>query len=967
VFDTSTPLLLTKLQMPPIRADLVTREHLMRQLDDMAYRALGLILAPAGYGKSTLVAQWLKNRGYAAVWYTLDESDNDPARFLQYLVAALERINPSGNEDLGQLVHQASLERAESLLAMAINALARSPEQLYLVLDDYHLVRNPKVHQLLNYLLDHLPQQLHLLVLTRAEFPIHLSRLRSRRQLLELDLHHLRFSPAEVRLLLADHQMMDMPEAELNRLYALTEGWVTGLHLTLLALQNQASSNPWTGQTSAPDVLRAAPESIQLAQLNQYVFGFLLQESLSQIPLEAQHILHETSILEEVDDASAEALTGFSQACEILRQLSRNLQFVQPVDAQQTTFRYHPLFRAFLLDCLRLSGTQPNELHRKAAHHFQASQQHHLAVRHAQAAQATDIYVPIIRDIVEKHLWTGYIEKAQYWLDLLPQAEQRAEPHIHTQLLWVLLTRGQWEPLLQELELYRMRHIGTRWLPEAKPTGTETEDQTRWIANFLLLHSHIARMQGDYQRALNYSERLRPFIETRDEWRSWWLGNQGLVLLNVGRFAEAEPMLRACIPLAQSADQHYTAVQAYFSLARLLVDQGKFDQVEYLAEQMLLYLKQQNLRETGISIMVQITQLFVMVEQMRFGELEFLLADVNTALLTKGNLLLDALFKAQRARIAVLNREPDAIEQMHQAVQKTEPMLKFYHHRLLFWLVKTLLGRGEAEEANRWLHQLYHTEGLQGFELDFFLMARMICSAERGELETVRSLEAHLELSMDPIRGYQRLELALARAFSYYTLSQQSQFAAKQVVFVDQAQAAMREALRLAQAQQARFSVIEYGPAAEAMLGCLTGPQIQALPSEVRDYWAELLHTAKLWNSPSANPVEPHEDPQTAGTQAQQSTTLAVEPHPTSPKSVDSTPAKPRLVGHQPPAPDTGQSSTHSKLGKVSVREQEVLDLVRAGFSNREIADRLYVSIGTVKRHVFNLMQKMGVENRNSL
>ena len=248
-------LLVTKLAMPPVRSDLVPRPRLMNQLHPGIQRPLTLIAAPAGFGKTTLLATWLEHASLPAAWVSLEQDDDDLTRFWSYVFTALEHVHPgSGASALALL--QASplspLPPIETILTVWINGLAPLPHEVALVLDDYHLITEPAIHQALTFLLDHLPHQLHLVIATRADPPLPLARLRTRGHLTEIRVADLRFTAEETAAFLTRELGLELSAQDIAAVEARTEGWIAGLQLAALSMQGRNDIPGFLAARSAP-------------------------------------------------------------------------------------------------------------------------------------------------------------------------------------------------------------------------------------------------------------------------------------------------------------------------------------------------------------------------------------------------------------------------------------------------------------------------------------------------------------------------------------------------------------------------------------------------------------------------------------------------------------------------------------------------------------------------------------------
>ena len=339
-------LLSTKLNIPYSPSELVPRPRLIERLNEGLHRKLTLISAPAGFGKTTLISQWLGNlgfdgrdksgNGYRTAWLSLDESDSDLARFLTYLIAALNR--GTGNEAaLGEgvlgLLQSPQLPQAEAILTPLINELAAIPDGIILVLDDYHSIDSPPVNDALTFLLKHLPEQMHLVLTTRDDPQLPLARLRARGQLTELRATDLRFISAEAAEFLNQVMGLDLSPEDIAALENRTEGWIAGLQLAAISMQ---------GHKDSSSIIQFFTGS------HRFIMDYLIEEVLEQQSEGVQTFLLQTAILNRLSGSLCDFLTGQGNAQSTLEKLERANLFIVALDQERRWYRYHRLFADLL-------------------------------------------------------------------------------------------------------------------------------------------------------------------------------------------------------------------------------------------------------------------------------------------------------------------------------------------------------------------------------------------------------------------------------------------------------------------------------------------------------------------------------------------------------------------------------------------------------------------------------------------
>jgi LuxR family maltose regulon positive regulatory protein len=407
-------LLSTKVAIPRIRPELLTRSPLLEALDQATVHGLTLVCTPPGFGKTTLLAQWAQIARGRVAWLSLDPDDSDPVRFWRYVVAALDRAGLLTGGRIKPLLQAPSGVSSETIVTVLINDLETHPEETTLVLDDYHTIGSRSVHDDVSFLLDHLPPWLHVVVASRSDPPLPVARLRASGKLAELRDADLRFTPQESTAFLREVWKLDLSQEAVAALDRRTEGWAVGLQLAALSLQR-----------------RSDPEHFVEAftGTNRYVIDYLSEEVLERQPDQVRTFLLESSILERLTAPLCDAVTGDSDGQSMLEGLERANLFLVPFDEQRRWYRFHHLFGDLLR--AQLQRAQPGrapELYRKAAAWCDSHDLTNDAIRYA--LKAGDI--ASAKRLVEEHLGQtlrcGESVTLQRWLLALPDEAVKSSP-----------------------------------------------------------------------------------------------------------------------------------------------------------------------------------------------------------------------------------------------------------------------------------------------------------------------------------------------------------------------------------------------------------------------------------------------------------------------------------------------------------------------------------------------------------
>ncbi len=409
----SLPLIETKLFLPSLRPGLVPRPRLRERLDRGLGAKLMLVSAPAGFGKSTLLVEWLaaaESRAGATVrgaWLALDAADNDPARFWRYVVAAIRTALPGVGEDALTLLDESRPPPVEVALTTLVNELAAAEVDVVLLLDDYHVIDAPAIHEGMAFLLAHQPDRLHLVLATRSDPPLPLPRLRARGDLVEVRAADLRFTTDEAASYLNEVMGLDLGPADVQALEGRTEGWIAALQLAALSMTGREDVSAFITGFTGDD---------------RYVVDYLVEEVLQRLPPDVQDFLLRTSVLDRMNGSLCDALTGQVDGRKVLETLERDNLFVVPLDDRRHWYRYHHLFADVLRG--RLADERPGlvrELHAVAATWHQQAGDTTEAIRHSLLGQDFERAARLVESVVRAFRRDRREATLRSWLEALAE------------------------------------------------------------------------------------------------------------------------------------------------------------------------------------------------------------------------------------------------------------------------------------------------------------------------------------------------------------------------------------------------------------------------------------------------------------------------------------------------------------------------------------------------------------------
>jgi LuxR family maltose regulon positive regulatory protein len=516
-------LLATKLHHPSIPPKRVQRSRLIQRLNEglESGRQVTLVSAPAGFGKTTCISEWVNALDSPVTWLSLDTADDDPGRFLTYLVAALQKVNDKLGREIEDALRTGQLPPIEVISTTLINDILDLGGRFLLILDDLQVLQDVFILRVLEQLVTNLPQPLHLVLITREDPSLPLARLRANNQLTEIRAGHLRFTSSEASDFLNEVMGLSLSPGDIAVLDDKTEGWIVGLQLAGLSVRDRADPSGFIATLSGS---------------HRFILSYLTEEVLGRQPEEVQRFLLQTSILDTLNGDLCNAVTGRSDGRALLERLFNANLFLIPLDDEGQWYRYHHLFADLLRDLQNaLQKDEAAELHRRASHWYaQAGGQSRVyvneAVQHALAAEDYGLAVSLLERHAMAMIMQGYAKTVNGWVQAIPTEQALLSPRTHLAFAWMHLLRGAYTQASPHLEQVQAAFAGSR----AEP--------------------HL----GEEERSLEAE----------------WLVMQSLVLNMEGKAAESKAMATQALELAPEQDRRVRSL-AYYALAsghRLMED-----------------------------------------------------------------------------------------------------------------------------------------------------------------------------------------------------------------------------------------------------------------------------------------------------------------------------------------------------------------------------------------------------------
>jgi len=934
----ASTLLATKLHLPFLPPKRVQRPHLVQYLNEglAAGRLLTLVSAPAGFGKSTCVGEWVNGLDLGSVsWLSLDPADNDPVRFFSYLVTALQKGDETIGRELESVLQAGQLPPVEYLITTLLNDILKIDRKIVLILDDFQVIRESKILKSLEMLINNEPRNMHLVLLTREDPQLPLARLRANNQLTEIRAGDLRFSNLEANRFFSEVMGLYLSDADIALLEERTEGWIVGLQLAGLSIRG-----------------REAPSNFiaNLSGSHRYILSYLTEEVLNRQPEEVREFLVRTSILERLcaelcdeitkDDpgeSSQDLRGGKTYGAEvkpliqtgsssfilhpssldsafILDLLERSNLFVIPLDDVGQWYRYHHLFADLLQAQLR--QTTPLDailaLHRSAAAWYERNGFTNEAVNHALAARDFDGAARLVEQNTYAMMTRGELTTLLQWIDALPEDVTSRRPLATLAKAWVLIFAGavqQIEPLLLKAEA----NIAEE---DVSPMALEVR------GNAAAMRAFISIFTGDYERALELAERAEALLSESDlEDRSlapFHLGARsilpyttGTAYRGQGSYEKAAEAFEREVKMAEASENLFIWVNALVEVVNTRRVQGKLRQAGEICRRALLWIAERGLKPIGSLAKLDASLSEILREQ---NELEEAQSRVQNAIagMQNWNMPSDQLFAAcvlihiQESQGDIAGaKETLAAVKILSATQLVSMTLV---RSLELHEVRLHLASGDVAAAVGLIDRLHPGSSRMVFlrEEEMIMLARVRLAQGRPD-EAVNILDPFVRDPGAAERLWIWLEILALQAVAYQ--AQGNREAAVTLLI---------QALGLAEPEGFVRVFVDEGEAMYSLLSAAARQLAQApgpIQTSLTAYIAKLLG--------------------------------AFQPGPASEAAIQS------------------KGSAGVLIEPLTDRELEVLRLIAEGLKYEEMAHKLFISLNTVRTYVKAIYSKLNVNNRS--
>ena len=893
-------ILSTKLLIPHTRPDLVPRPHLIERLEAGLARALTVVCAPAGFGKTTLLSDWLRHRRHApveqgpphAAWLSLDAADNDPAHFMRHFIAALRTIAPSVGATALPLLESPHPAPLHALLISAINDIAALQQTCLLVLDDYHVLHTAAIHEAMALLLERLPPQLRLVISSRTVPSLPLARLRARQELNELRLTDLRFTLNEATAFLNDGMGLRLSPGETAELEQRTEGWIAGLQLVALSLKDRTDTSDFIATFTGG---------------NRFIADYLMDEVLARQPAVVQNFLLRTSILNQLCAPLCDAVLGWHRSADLLKQAEQANLFLNPLDPDRHWYAYHSLFA----DALRHHLQQAHrheiaELHERARVWYEREGLTAEAIHHALMAEDYWSTARLIEQSTESLWMHGEARTLQRWLEALPREIMHAEPRLLLTKAW---THFALEPnaaaapsaLLLDVEAILDGEQQQGTLARISNPELEVAELRGIVA---AIRAAISSMQPEqHQRTIACAEEALACLPRQNVfWRLVAAANLGIAYVARGETTSAAAALTEAKRLALGTSNRY---MAQVVLRQLAAVRQRCGQLQLAAE----------LYREGLAIAARHGQGQSYHVRYLYLGLAKLLYEWND------------LEGAARQLAEGLDKPARAEEQPLLALMEYATLASIKHAQGDLVGARTLIRQGEEaarQPSMPWAEPLVHAYLARLWLMD-------------GQLEQAGGWLGEVASAFDDTFSLRQEMVQVTRARVLIALDR----AGDALLVLEQLKHAAEAARRLGSVVEVlilRACALEaQGNTPDALVALEQALGLAHPAGYVRSFLDEGMLMAGLLHRAASQRIAP----------MYVSTLLSAFGN--APPSRDR--AHPRTLAQR-------------RAGLLREREHEVLSLVARGLSNREIADQLVVALSTVKWYINTIYGKLGVHRR---
>jgi len=882
-------MLLTKLHIPPVGNNIVHRSELFELLNIGLNRKLILVSAPAGFGKTTLISDWINQQKIPAAWFSIGTGDNDPVVFLSYIISGIQSIHTAFGQSALRLLHSPNKQSGESIAGMLINEIINIDQNFLLVLDDFHLIENPDILKIVAYLLKHIPDNIHIVMLTRSDPVLSIARLRSQHQLVELRSTDLSFSANDISVLFNKKLKLKLSIDDVYSLETKTEGWIAGLQLTALSMQGRENISGFIQYLKGD---------------NRYIMDYLMEEVLKNQTNDIKEFLLQTSILEQMSAPLCNAILNRNDCQLTLEWLDKSNMFLVPLDDERNWYRYHHLFADLLKQKLREKDKAAlHTLHNKACEWFEKNNLSDFAIGHALAMKDYDRALQLIGDIVEGLWINGHHAAILKYGDVLPDEVIKKNTDFCLYYAWILIITGQIPKAA--FFLVSAETITKNILDDKNAPAEDIRYNKKLLGKISVAFAYLYSITADAEKTFYYCKAAMENLSEDDPlWFSWGWYSIGIAESVKGHFNESIGAYDKALAYGKKSGNIYLISTIAINVAYLEVRMGLYTSAYRKCSNLILFMK-----ENGYSQITKSEPTYAGLYSCMAG-IECMRTDFEEAL--------------ANIKIAYSLSENDSNNS----------------YKVLVLLVYSLIlsGLGDKAGSDKMLTEAENIIKLN--KIAPSAMAIFIASKGKALIEQNQLEKAHDFFNKNGISLDNKISYADDRSYVVYAL-----------LLITESKVAEAEKLlsnlqTMANAAGRIENLIEI-KILYAILYHETGNKEKAIKTlmESLEYAAnENILTAYIIYQDKIH------DLLTEIFKIQASTKTNI------PKKLTD---KLKLAIEK----REKVNKTSFEAG-LSARELDALKLIATNLSNQEIADKLFISLNTVKTHLKNIYFKLDVDNR---
>jgi LuxR family maltose regulon positive regulatory protein len=881
-------MLLTKLHIPPAGNNIVHRSELYEKLNIGLSRKLILISAPAGFGKTTIVSDWINQNKIPAAWFSLDNGDNDPVEFLSYIISGIQSIQPAFGKGALKLLNSPNTPSVDSIASLVINEILNINQNFLLVLDDFHLIKSNEVLKLVSYLLDHFPGNIHIVILTRSDPTLPVSRLRSQHQLVEIRSSDLSFSANDISILFNKKLKLGLSVDDIYSLETKTEGWIAGLQLTALSIQGREDISGFIQDLKGD---------------NRYIMDYLMEEVLKIQADDIKEFLLQTSILEQMSAPLCNAVLNRNDSQQILEMLEKNNMFVIPLDEERNWYRYHHLFAELLRQRLQLRDKGAiNVTHNKASEWFEHNNMNELAIDHTLEIKNYEKCIQLLGKVAEDLWQKGMHTAILKYGDMLPDELIKTNIEFCLYYSWILISAGQIqkaEPFLASAELKTKNIIhGNNLTEDNIPYNKKLLGKISVAFAYLNSHEEHSGKIFDYCKTA-----MENLSDDDPLWYSWAWFSYGIAHFSNGNLLESSASFNNAFEYSKRSGNIYLISTIAIRMAENEQQLGHYKSAYKKCSDLLAIMKVNGYSEIAKVEWTYAALFFIM------GISEFMWADID--------------------------RGYENIKTAYDLSKKAKDIYLQIFILMVYTVLLDELGDVESEKKSLELEELMKQTDNQPYLTTMYIGWKIHFFIKKGQIDQANNTISEFGLSPDKEISYSN-----EGAYAVY-------------VSLLLAQSKLDEAENLL---SKLYTLADEGKWFEKMIG-------------LKISYSILYKLRGNHEKAVANLIEAME--MAAGENLlyyfliyrHQTMDLLNEVFRVQATSKTKIPKK--FVENFKLALDRWDKLKKTHVGiDLSSRELDTLKLIARDLSNQEIADKLFISLNTVKTHLKNIYTKLEVDKR---